>query len=85
MRKLIWLLALAAPPLIALQLEVARWVALVSALPLLCFLMLDSEKHPDEHLLGEGFNRIRGWVLAVVLIVDVILGGGLLTVAGSMM
>ena len=79
MSKYIWLLILTLPIWAAVELNAPKWVSLLAAAPF--FLRAATlGDHPDEHLLGEEFERFRPSILVLLGVGGLILGAALIVV-----
>jgi uncharacterized membrane protein len=76
MRKYLWLLVLAIPPWVALELDARKWIIMLAVAPFFLFAMTLGD--PDEHLLGERFDNFRKPLLVFIALGGLVLGVGLL-------
>lgn len=84
MSKYIWLLLLAIPPWVAAESDAPQWILLLAIAP---FFIRASTlgDHPDEHLLGEGYSRVRTPFVIVLCVGGLVLGAVLVMVARALL
>ena len=76
MSKYIWLVVLALPIWVAVELDAPKWVSILTAIPF--FLRAATlGDHPDEHLLGESFSQYRPSSLVILGVGGLVLGAAL--------
>ncbi len=72
MNKIIWLVVLLIPGLVALEFDAPKWLYMLLFVPF--WLLAMSLDDSDEHLLGDATSPIRNWLLAFIGIGGLILG-----------
>ena len=83
MSKLLWLGILVLPIWAAAHFGAPKWLSMVLAMPF--FVYAETLRDPEENLLGEGFASFRPWLLVLLGLGGLVLGGVLLLVAKAMM
>jgi hypothetical protein len=76
MRKYLWLLVLAIPPWIAVEVDAPKWIVLLAVAPF--FLLAMTLDDPDQDLLGEASGSFRKGTLIVIGAGGLVLGGVIL-------
>lgn len=83
MRKFLWLGILVLPIWAATHFGAPKWVSMVLAMPF--FLYAATLSDPEESLLGDDFASFRPWLLVLLGLGGLVMGGMLLLVAKAMM
>jgi hypothetical protein len=73
MRKYLWLVMLAIPPWVAVELDASKWIVMLAVVPFFLFAMTLDD--PDEHLLGEASSGFRKATLLFIGAGGIVLTG----------